>query len=83
MRLWEQSLFVELDRVLIIDSPSAQLLLYDMTFQLGDFYVSTLAFTHTLFKEAPVIPVCFLMHERKFEAFAASWCLLCANAHSP
>ena len=63
-----KALFAELDRVLIIDSPSAQLLSYDTTFQLGDFYVSTLAFRHTLFKEAPVIPVCFLIHERKFEA---------------
>ena len=61
-----KALFAELDRVLIIDSPSAQLLSYDTTFQLGDFYMSTLAFRHTLFKEAPVIPVCFLIHERKF-----------------
>ena len=40
---------------------------HDTTFQLGDFYVSTLAFRHTLFKEAPVIPVAFLIHERKLQ----------------
>ena len=34
-----KALFAKLDRVLIIDSPSAQLLSYDTTFQLGDFYV--------------------------------------------
>jgi len=56
----------ELDRVLF-NSPSAQLLSYDTTFQLGDFYVSILCFRHTLFKEAPVILAAFLVHERKFE----------------
>jgi len=43
-----------------------ELLSYDTTFQLGDFYVSVLCFRHTLFKEAPVIPAAFLVHERKF-----------------
>ena len=60
-------IFDELDRLLLLDSPSPQLLSYDTTFQLGDFYVSTLAFQHVLFKEAPVIPICFLIHERKFQ----------------
>ena len=54
--------------MLLVQSPSPQLLSYDTTFQLGDFYVSTLAFRHTLFKEAPVIPVAFLIHERKLQA---------------
>ena len=63
-----KALLEELDRVLLIESPSPQLLSYDTTFQLGDFYVSTLTFRHTLFKEAPVVPACFLLHERKFEA---------------
>ena len=62
-----KSMFDKLDRLLLLDSPSPQLLSYDKTFQLGDFYVSTLAFRHTLFKEVPVIPVCFLLHERKFQ----------------
>ena len=52
--------------VLLLNSPSGQLLSYDI-FQLGDFYVSVLCFRHTLFKEAPVIPAAFLVHERKFE----------------
>ena len=54
-------------RVLFLNSPSAQLLSYDTTFQLGDFYVSILCFRHALFKEAPVIPAAFLVYERKFE----------------
>ena len=63
-----KQLLEELDRVLLVQSPIPQLLSYDTTFQLGDFYLSTLAFRHTLFKEAPVIPVAFLIHERKLQA---------------
>lgn len=44
-----------------------QLLSYDTTFQLGDFYLSPLLFRHTLFCTSPVIPVLFLIHERKFQ----------------
>ena len=66
--LGQKALLDQLDRVLVLDSISSQLLSYDTTFQLGDFYVSILSFRHTLFKEAPVIPAAFLLHERKFEA---------------
>ena len=55
----------EFDRVLVLQSPGHQLLSYDTTFQLGDFYLSTLTIRHTLFEENPVIPVAFLLHERK------------------
>ena len=61
-------LFNELDRVLLVDSPSAQLLSYDTTFQLGDFYVSVLSFRHVLFKECPAIPVGIVLHERKYQS---------------
>ena len=61
------ALLNKFDRVLVLDSPSHQLLSYDTTFQLGDFYLSTLCFRHTLFKESPVIPAMFLLHERKFQ----------------
>ena len=63
----QKKILQELDQVLLLDSQSSQLLSYDTTFQLGDFYVSTLCFRHTLFKEAPVIPAAFLIHERKFQ----------------
>ena len=56
----------EFDRVLTLDSESPQLISYDTTFRLGDFYVSVLSFRHTLFIECPVIPAAFLIHERKF-----------------
>ena len=54
----------------MLDS-TPQLLSYDTTFQLGDFYVSILSFRHTLFKEKHVIPAAFLLlvHERKFSTY--------------
>ena len=60
-----QEVLEELDRTLLLGS-SDQLLSYDTTFQLGDFYVSPLLFRHTLFKENPCIPAMFLIHECKF-----------------
>lgn len=54
----------EFDKVLQLEH-SSQLLSYDTTFQLGDFYVSTLLFRHIVFKEQPCIPAMFLIHERK------------------
>ena len=62
-----QEILDELDKVLVLDSPS-QMLSYDTTFQLGDFYVSPLIFRHVLFKQCPCIPAMFLIHERKFTA---------------
>ena len=60
-----EEIISEFDRVLHVDSKH-QLLSYDITFQLGDFYVSPLIFRHILFQENPCIPAMFLIHERKF-----------------
>jgi len=42
-----------------------QTLSYDTTFCLGDFYLSPLLFRHTNFSPAPIIPLAYLLHERK------------------
>lgn len=42
-------------------------LLYDTTFNLGDFYVSPLIFRHTMFVGEKIVPVAFLIHDRKFQ----------------
>ena len=60
-----QEMLKELDRVLLLGD-CGQVLSYDTTFQLGDFYVSSLTFRHLLFKDKPCIAVAFLLHERKF-----------------
>lgn len=40
------------------------------TFNLGDFYVTPLIFSHFLFKNRPSIPLAFLIHERKYKKCA-------------
>ena len=57
-----EDIIQELDNVLSLKG-DGQLLSYDTTFLLGDFYVSPLIFRHVLFKEQPAV---FLIHERKF-----------------
>lgn len=46
----------------------AMILSYDTTFDLGDFYVSILTFRQTEFEEEPVIPLLYLIHERKWKS---------------
>ena len=49
-------------------SNSFQLLSYDTTFQLGDFYVSPLIVRHSIFNQKPCIPAMFRIHERKLNS---------------
>ena len=74
-----KQLFDEFDRVLILQSPGHQLLSYDTTFQLGDFYLSALSFRHTIFQEDPVIPVGFLLHERKHTSYHIEFFDVCCK----
>ena len=50
----------ELNRVLLLDSPLPQLLSLLFSYET---YVSIFCFRYKLFKEAPVIPAAFLIHE--------------------
>ena len=43
-------------------------LTYDTTFNLGDFYVSVLLFRATDFDPSPILPMAYLIHERKFQS---------------
>lgn len=52
------------DKAIMLNE-TGQLLSYDTTFMLGDFYVSLLLFRHTIFVENPCIPAMFLIHEKK------------------
>ena len=63
----------EFDRVLTLVSVSPQLLSYGTTFN-----VSVLNFHHTLFIECPVVPVAFLIHERKFHECHKTFFKQCA-----
>ena len=60
----------EINRLLQLSGMKSyhQLLSYDTTFQLVDFYVSALLFRNVLFKKSPVMPAMFLVHERKLHS---------------
>lgn len=63
--LAHRGMLQELRSVLSTSGPQSQLLSYDTTYNLGDFYVSPLLFRHTLFEDAPVMPAAFLIHEKR------------------
>ena len=73
----QKEILEEFDKVLVLTTTSPQLLSYDTTFKLGDFYMSVLCFRHVLFKESPVIPAAFLLHERKFEEYHKEFLSIC------
>lgn len=47
-------------------SSSTVTLHYDSVFNMGDFYLSTLLFGHSVFKGQPVVPFAFLVDTRRF-----------------
>jgi len=59
------------------------LMTYDTTFNLGDFYVTTLVVQMTSFTERPIMPVAFMLHERKFQKFHVQFCEGIAEHLSP
>ena len=79
--IWQIDIFPNLDSViglknimdlfndlLTLQSNEFQIVLaYDTTFQLGDFYVSPILFRHIYFCGSPIIPLAFLIHDRKFQ----------------
>ena len=59
------TLLIQELELIIKSRDNAILLSYDTTFNLGEFYVSPLLVKHVAFMEMPVIPILFLVHERK------------------
>ena len=59
----------ELIRLSETHSHLQQLLSYDTTFLLGNFYVSILVARNTYFENDPIFPVAFLIHTRKFSTY--------------
>ena len=62
-----EEIVFELEFVLENVPKFEQLLSYDTTFSMGDFYVSPLLFMHCCFIQKPIIPALFLIHERKLQ----------------
>ena len=60
-----RAILQEFRALMSISREQQQLLSYDTTYNMGDFYISPLLFKHTLFEQAPVMPVAFLIHEKR------------------
>ncbi|CAG2237568.1 unnamed protein product [Mytilus edulis] len=59
-------IITQFNQLLDVKSDEQLYLSYDTTFNLGDCYVSAIVFKHILFKETPLIPLAFVIHDRKF-----------------
>ena len=55
------------DLVTVLYDELCIILSYDTTFQLGDFYVSPISFLHLYFKRSSIVPLAFLVHDKKFK----------------
>ncbi len=53
---------------LLMLSNTFQLLSYDTTFQLGDFYVWPLIARYSIFEQKPCVRIAFRIHEHKFSS---------------
>ena len=49
-------------------------LFYDMTFELGETFVTILTFTNYFYVGCPVMPLAVNVHERKFKSRKVSLC---------
>jgi hypothetical protein len=56
----------QFNQLVDIKSTDQLFLSYDTTFNLGDCYVSAIVFKHILFKETPLVPLAFVIHDRIF-----------------
>jgi len=56
---------INIFRTVLQSSDVPQQLSYDTTFTLGDFYLSIILFRQTEFTSSPVLPLAFMLHERK------------------
>ena len=65
VRMSAQPLIESLESLMRLSSSSVTLH-YDTVFNMGDFYLSTLLFRHSVFKGQPVVPFAFLVHTRRF-----------------
>lgn len=59
-------MITQFNQLVDVKSTEQLFLSYDTTFNLGDCYVSAIVFKHILFKETPLVPLAFLIHDRKF-----------------
>ena len=63
-----EEMLMHLNSILHVVPKVEQLLSYNATFSIGDFYVPALLFKHRILEESPVVPALFFVHERKSQS---------------
>ena len=66
VHLLPHNLLQSLEMLLKVES-SPVTLHYDTVFNVGDFYLSTLTYRHSIFESEPIIPCGFLLHTRRLQ----------------
>ncbi|XP_053406440.1 uncharacterized protein LOC128559236 [Mercenaria mercenaria] len=59
----------EFNELLTFDSGTTIKMYYDTTYKMGQLFVSVLSYQHVLFEGNKIIPVAFVMHERRDSKF--------------
>ena len=75
----------EFASIIQVKYQAPQLLSYDTTFQLGDFYLSPLLFRYTKFASSPTIPCLFLIQGKLCDyvaSYALEVCFIIASSYS-
>lgn len=65
LHLMSQPLLENLEMLLKVSTEPVTLH-YDTVFNMGDFYLSTLVFRNSIFQNAPITPVAYFIHSRRF-----------------
>ena len=65
IQLLPHPLLEALEQLVMINTEPT-VLHYDTVFNIGDYYMSTLTFRHSLFDGNPIIPCGFLIHSRRY-----------------
>ena len=66
--MFHPDILATFQQILSIPGLPVQQMSYDTTFTLGDFYLSILVFRETEFTSPPVIPLAYMIHERKLSS---------------
>ena len=66
IHLMPQPLLENLEMLLKVNTTPVTLH-YDTVFNMGDFYLSTLVFRHSIFEKDPITPVAYFIHSRRYQ----------------
>ena len=64
-----EEILTEFNELLMFDSDTPLKMFYDTTYKMGHLFVSVLSYQHILFEGNKIVPVAFMMHERRDAKF--------------